>query len=203
MRQRFQGETGPAGCFRGGERFHRGRGPSGGLFGEAGHEWPAMGRGHRHGRRRMLDAGHLRLILLKLIADQPRHGYDLIQAVADLTGGVYSPSPGVVYPALSLLEDQGLIAPSQAEGPRKAFAITAAGQAELAAQAGAVEHLFTRLGALAEQSERLEAAPVRRAMENLRAVLRAALDRENVSKDKLHEIATLLDSTAQQIERLP
>ncbi len=203
MRQKFESEMGPAGCFKGQARFHRGRGHFGGPFGDMGHEQTGPGQGHRHGRRRMLDSGHLRLILLKLIADQPRHGYDLIQAVGDLTGGAYSPSPGVVYPALAMLEDQSLIAQSQAEGPRKAFAITAAGQAELSAQAGAVEQLFARLGALAERSERLDAAPVRRAMENLRAVLHTALDREGVSKDRLHEIATILDSAAQQIERLP
>jgi len=203
MRQRFQGEMGPQECFKGRERFHRGRGRFGGPFDDMGNEWPGMGRGHRHGRRRLLDSGDLRLILLKLIADQPRHGYDLIQAVGDLTGGAYSPSPGVVYPALAMLEDQNLIAQSQAEGPRKAFAVTEAGQAELSAQAAAVEHLFARLGALAERSERLDAAPVRRAMENLRAVLHTALDREAVSKDKLYEIATILDSVAQQIERLP
>ena len=61
------------------------------------------------GRRRMFGSGELRLVLLKLIADEPRHGYDLIRAIEELTGGDYAPSPGVVYPTLTMLADMGLI----------------------------------------------------------------------------------------------
>ena len=58
------------------------------------------------GRRRMFDGGELRLVLLKLIQDEPRHGYDLIKEIEELTGGAYAPSPGVVYPTLSMLADR-------------------------------------------------------------------------------------------------
>src|SRR5437867_8274013 len=73
------------------------------------------------GRRRLFDSGELRLVLLKLISDQPRHGYDLIRAIEELTGGAYAPSPGVVYPALSVLQDLGHIEGAEAESSRKAF----------------------------------------------------------------------------------
>src|SRR5688500_9852461 len=88
------------------------------------------GRG-RGGRRRMSGCGELRLVLLKLIADEPRHGYDLIRAIEELTGGEYAPSPGVIYPTLTLLQDMGLIEEAQAEGPRKAFQATQEGRDHL------------------------------------------------------------------------
>jgi hypothetical protein len=82
-------------------------------------EWGMEFGGGRHGRggrRRVFDAGELRLVLLRLIADQPRHGYDLIRAVEELTHGSYAPSPGVVYPTLTMLQDMGLIRENEADG---------------------------------------------------------------------------------------
>lgn len=78
-------------------------------------------------------------MLLKLIADQPRHGYELIRAIEELTGGAYVPSPGVIYPTLTLLQDMGRIEEAVAEGPRKPFAVTADGTAELLAKKPEVE----------------------------------------------------------------
>ncbi len=84
---------------------------------EWGSDWGGGGGGRgRGGRRRMFDAGELRLVLLKLIADQPRHGYDLIRAIEELTHGAYAPSPGVVYPTLTMLQDMGLIEEAKGEG---------------------------------------------------------------------------------------
>ena len=61
----------------------------------------------RGGRRRVFELGESQLVLLKLIADQPRHGYDLIRAIEEMTDGAYAPSPGVVYPTLTMLQDMG------------------------------------------------------------------------------------------------
>ncbi len=76
----------------------------------------AYGSGERHrrfglfgGRRRMFDQGDVRLVILKLISEKPSHGYEIIKAIEDRLGGAYAPSPGVVYPALTLLEEQGMI----------------------------------------------------------------------------------------------
>ena len=113
-------------------------------------------------------------MLLKLIADQPRHGYELIRAIEELTGGAYVPSPGVIYPTLTLLQDMGRIEEATADGPRKAFAVTAVGTAELEAKKQEVEALFARLAQLASMRERTDGGPVRRAMVNLRIVLAIA-----------------------------
>src|SRR3546814_7119269 len=100
----------------------------------------------------MFESGELRLVLLKLIADQPRHGYDLIRAVEEMTGGEYAPSPGVVYPTLTMLLDMGLIEEAEAEGARKAFSITPDGEAELAEKAERSEEHTSELKSLMSNS---------------------------------------------------
>jgi DNA-binding PadR family transcriptional regulator len=141
-------------------------------------------------------------VLLKLIADQPRHGYELIRAIEELTGGAYVPSPGVIYPTLTLLQDMGRIEEATAEGPRKPFAITADGRAEVEARKPEVEALFARLAELASMRERTDGGPVRRAMGNLRTVLLDRLGREGVQTETMHEVAAILDEAARRIERL-
>jgi DNA-binding PadR family transcriptional regulator len=175
----------------------------------------AFGRGGRHGfgrhgehgegrgrRRRVFDSGELQLVLLKLIADQPRHGYELIRAIEELTGGAYVPSPGVIYPTLTLLQDMGRIEEAASEGARKPFAVTTAGTAELEARKQDVEILLARLAQLATASARSDGGPVRRAMGNLRAVLSNRLDHDEVQTETLHEVAAILDEAARKIERL-
>ena len=78
-------------------------------------EWGGGRHGRGGGRGRMFGSGELRLVLLKLIADEPRHGYDLIRAIEEMTHGDYAPSPGVVYPTLTMLQDMGLIEEQAAE----------------------------------------------------------------------------------------
>jgi DNA-binding PadR family transcriptional regulator len=166
-----------------------------------GRSWMEDG-GESHGRRRLFDSSELRLVLLKLISEQPRHGYDLIRAIEELSGGAYVPSPGVVYPALSMLQDQDHIEATGEENARKAFAITQSGTADLTANAAKVKALLARLGELAATREQTDSAPIRRAMENLRTVLRHRLGDEKVTKDTLYEVAAILDEAAQRIERL-
>jgi DNA-binding PadR family transcriptional regulator len=180
-------------------------GPHGRPFGHRGRH--GFGRDGEHGegrgrRRRVFDSGELQLVLLKLIADQPRHGYELIRAIEELTGGAYVPSPGVIYPTLTLLQDMGRIEEATAAGPRKAFAVTADGTAELVAKKPEVEALFARLAELAAQRERTDGGPVRRAMGNLRTVLLDRLGRDGVQGETMHEVAAILDEAARKIERL-
>ena len=195
---------------RGGRGCHPGR--SAMMRGGFGHR----GFGHRRGRdderdgggrggprgRRMFDGGELRLVLLKLIADEPRHGYDLIRQVEELTGGAYAPSPGIVYPTLTLLDDMGLIEAQQAEGAKKLFAVTDAGTAHLAENAEIVAALMARLAEVGAERARTDSASVRRAMGNLREVLIHKLRREEVAVETLHDIVALIDEAAQKIERL-
>nr|WP_254603121.1 PadR family transcriptional regulator [Sphingomonas bacterium] len=171
--------------------------------------WEIHGERHggRHGRgdgggrsRRMFDGGELRLVMLKLIADAPRHGYDLIREIETMTGGAYAPSPGVVYPTLTLLDEMGLIAEQQSEGSRKRFAATDEGRAHLAENADQVAALMARLTGLGVERQRVDRTSVRRAMGNLRMVLTGRLF--DVSDETAHEIVALIDEVAQKIERL-
>lgn len=149
----------------------------------------------------MFEGGELRLVLLKLIADEPRHGYDCIRAIEELTAGAYAPSPGVVYPTLTLLEDMGLIEEQKSDGAKKMFAVTADGRAHLAERAEEVDALFARLDAASAVHSRSERGAVRRAMHNLRHVIgvKVALDHD---EGVIDEIVSILDETARRIERL-
>ena len=179
------------------------RGGWGGRGGWEDRDWSEFGRGRGgRGRRRMFESGELRLVLLKLIADQPRHGYDLIRAIEELTHGSYAPSPGVVYPTLTMLQDMGLIQEAAADGTRKAFAITPEGEAHLAERAEEVEALFERLTGAGEGKRRAGGRPIQRAVGNLLSALWHRVTADDMGEDRLHEIAAILDDAAQKIERL-
>lgn len=117
--------------------------------------------------------GHLRLYLLRLLADQPMHGYDIIQALADQSGGTYAPSAGTIYPRLGKLEEEGLVT-KEADGRKTVYAITDAGRAELTArepELDGIESEFTdSVRRLADEVR----ASVTDAMRTLRADLAAA-----------------------------
>lgn len=156
--------------------------------------------GRGGGRRRLFDGGELRLVLLRLIGDMPRHGYDLIRAIEERTGGVYAPSPGVVYPTLTMLGDMGQIEEQASEGNRKVFAATAEGSKILAEKAEEIAELMARLDALGEARERTDSASIRRAMHNLKAVLLHKLADAEV--ETIQEAVALIDEAAGKIERL-
>jgi DNA-binding PadR family transcriptional regulator len=178
-----------------------GRGGFGGGWGQwGGDEWGGGGRGR--GRRRMFDSGELRLVLLKLIADQPRHGYDLIRAIEELTHGAYAPSPGVVYPTLTMLQDMGLIEEAKGEGSRKVFKITAEGEAHLAEKAEEVEDLLGRLEAVGGDQRKAGGPPIKRAVGNLLSSIWHRVTRDDMNEATMHQIAEILDEAAQKIERL-
>lgn len=153
-------------------------------------------------RRRQFDSSELRLVLLALISDAPRHGYDLIREIEERTGGAYAPSPGVVYPTLSVLTDQDFIAEQDSEGAKKLYAVTPAGEAHLAENADKVTELMGRLAELGVQRERSERGSVRRAMGNLRHVLANRLHDADIDDAELHAIVELIDEAARKIERM-
>ena len=163
-----------------------------------------FGGSRRGGRRsrRMFESGELRLVLLKLIADEPRHGYDLIRAIEDLTGGEYAPSPGVVYPTLTLLQDMGMIEEAPGEGPRKPFQVTDEGRAHLEEKADEVEALFDRLREFAPKESHHGGATIGRGIQNLMAAVRNRVSRVGWDEELTHEITSILDEAAQRIERL-
>lgn len=159
------------------------------------------GEGGPRGRRRMFEGGELRLVMLLLIEQAPRHGYDIIRELETRTGGAYAPSPGVVYPTLTLLEETGLIEARAAEGAKRLFAITPAGKEELDKSRAEAEAALARLEALRKRGEATDMGPVFRAMTNLKTVLQQkALDAGN--KQQLLDVADLIDEAARKIERL-
>lgn len=156
-------------------------------------------RHHRRGRRggRLFDYGEIRLLLLAMIAEQPCHGYELMKAIEDRFGGRYSPSPGVVYPTLSWLDDMGYAAIEAEEGGRKRYRITEEGEAFLAANRAAADELLARVSAAAGEPT---PAPVVRAMENLKLALRLRLERGSIDQATTETIATALDAAAHTVE---
>ncbi|WP_251455354.1 PadR family transcriptional regulator [Microbacterium sp. Marseille-Q6648] len=124
--------------------------------------------------------GDLRLYLLNLLDEGPRHGYDIMQALSDRTGGTYTPSAGTVYPRLAKLEEEGLVTKS-VDGRKTVYEITDAGRAEVGARAGELEGIEANLA----DSVRLIAdevrGSVREAMKSLRADLAAASREERES----------------------
>ncbi len=161
----------------------------------------AHGRRERHGGGRVFDQGDLRWVILKLISEKPSHGYELIKAIEDRLGGAYSPSPGVVYPTLTLLEEMGLVAVVQSEGARKAYGITEEGAKALEENRPAVEAIFERIAAVAERSGGGPAPQVVRGMENLRTALRLKLEGGKLTEAQAAHIANALDAAAQAVEQ--
>ncbi|GAC1583656.1 MAG: hypothetical protein NVS3B5_18270 [Sphingomicrobium sp.] len=150
----------------------------------------------------MFGSGELRLVLLKLIADEPRHGYDLIRAIEERTGGQYAPSPGVIYPTLTMLQDMGLIEEQAAEGSRKKFAVTDDGRTHLEENASDVVALFERLDEAKPREGRDGGPPIGRAIGNLMAALRTRVAHDGFDDALVHEVTAILDEAAQRIERL-
>ena len=180
-------------------REQRGRHPWAGHMG-------SMGGDGRHGRHRegrigrFLEHGDLRFVVLALIADQPRHGYELIKELEDRTGGAYRPSPGVIYPLLALLEDEGFIAPSDSPTGRKLFEITEAGKAALEQNRAGVDAVFGRM-AEASQGSRMAGPRVGRAMANLGMALHQRM-RRDLTQEQVDRIIAMIDDTAAAIEKI-
>jgi len=178
-----------------GDRHERGRHAWGGRMG--GH----MGR-HREGRvGRFLEHGDLRFVVLALLAEQPRHGYELIKALEDRTGGAYRPSPGVIYPLLSMLEDEGFIRPVEAEGGRKLFEVTEAGKQALEQNRAGVDAVFGRMDE-ASRGSRMGGARVGRAMANLGMALSQRMRRGDLSDEQIDRIVSMIDDSAAAIDKI-
>lgn len=164
-----------------------------------------MRRHGRKNRRRVFGSGELRLVLLRLIADEPRHGYELIKAVGELTGETYEPSPGAVYPTLSLLDDEGSIKESKSgkgDEARKAFKATDSGLKELEERTAEVDAVMERLSAMSGREERTRAPEMFRAMGNLAGVLKHKYRGGGFNEKDLEQIVDIIDEAAKRIERL-
>jgi DNA-binding PadR family transcriptional regulator len=172
------------------------------VWGESGRG--RRGRGHFHhgrpgGRGRVFDQGDLRLVILSLLAEAPRHGYEIIKSIEEKLGGAYSPSPGVVYPTLTHLEELGYANLADAQGGKKLYAVTDQGKAFLEQNRPAVEALQTRMSRIGE-AEQGPTPQVMRAVENLRAALRLRVSSGPLNDKQSRAIADALDAAARKIE---
>jgi DNA-binding PadR family transcriptional regulator len=168
----------------------------GGRYGRHRQHWGEGG--HRRGR--VFDQGDLRYVILALIAEKPRHGYELIKAIEDKLGGAYSPSPGVVYPTLTLLEELGHARVSADAGGKKLYEITPEGTAFLEANRPTVDAIFGRMAEVSAAQGGEPAPQILRAIENLRFALRLKLARGGLNDDQVRDITAVLDDAVRKIE---
>ena len=164
-------------------------------------------RGRRHGGRgrdgagRVFDHGDIRLVIMALLAEKPRYGYELIKAIEDLVGGGYSPSPGVVYPTLTMLEEVGHASVTAGDGGRKLYALTPEGLAYLDANRTLTDAIFARLK---EGGESHQEPPISimEALHDLHHAIRRRVRDMPAGADKAQAIAELIERAARAIEEV-
>lgn len=193
---------GASGC---GDR--RARWGGGWGFEQFGDLWGASARGPRRPGRgaRMFDQGDLKLVILRLLEEKPRHGYEIIKELETRSGGAYSPSPGTVYPTLTLLEDMGFARAVPEESGKKIFEITDEGRKHLAENSTTVNDIFDRISKFVEG---LVDAPMMEVNQAFKGVARATYttatahlgDKELLSKIKevLARASTEIDALAKK-----
>jgi len=153
------------------------------------------------GRERMFEQGDLKLVVLNLLKERPRHGYEIIKAIEELAGGEYSPSPGVIYPTLTLLEEIGHATVTQEQGGKKQYGITAEGTAVLESQREIVVRILGRLNSAGSVADARRAPELQRSMQNFRTALHFRLSRGDLESPALRKIADAIDRAAVDIER--
>ncbi|MGC2659017.1 MAG: PadR family transcriptional regulator [Bryobacteraceae bacterium] len=181
------------------------------MRGDFGGEFPGWGRGFgRHGgprggfkeaRERLFDAGDIKLVILKLLSEEPSYGYQIIKTMEDRLAGGYSPSAGVIYPTLTLLEEEGL-ATASVDNNKKIYSITAEGLEYLRVNNRRVEELFERLEQRGRGFERGRSPELMKAFHNLRGAIKARLSRDAVRPDQIRKMAEAINAAAKAIDEL-
>jgi DNA-binding PadR family transcriptional regulator len=158
-------------------------------------------------RGRRFAGEELQLLLLSLLADKASHGYELIKALEARSDGFYQPSPGVVYPALTFLEERGDVV-GEAEGNRKSYSLTPAGQQRLAAERERADELLAGLAHMARKMRHLRGALAEEAGEDVwlpefvaarRALKRALLKKSDAAPAEQKRVAAILERAARDI----
>jgi DNA-binding PadR family transcriptional regulator len=180
----------------------RGRGgPEDEDVGGAGRWGGRGGRGWGGGGGRALGHGDLRILVLALVGEKPRHGYDLIRAISDRFAGAYTPSPGAVYPLLTMLEEEDLIS-ATADGAKKLYTLTSEGEAWLKDNDTAVQGILTRID-LAASAYSSQSAPesVWEAWKTLKQAMN--MPRAPWTEAEADRIRAILEKAARDIVRPP
>ncbi|WP_151749756.1 PadR family transcriptional regulator [Acinetobacter seifertii] len=156
---------------------------------------------HRSGRRgRLFEAGRMKLLVLHLIQQSPKHGYEIIKEISDLVGDGYMPSAGTIYPTLTSLEEMNLINLLDIE--RKQYQITEFGEAYLTEQKDKLSALLEKLRLRREIHSNDQLIEIHRAMENLKTALRLKLNTTDLKQEQIYQIAEKIDQAAVAIGRL-
>lgn len=155
--------------------------------------------GRRKRREKMLEASEIRLLMLHFLEQRAAHGYELIKSVEELSKGEYSPSPGIIYPNLTLLEEMEAIQVVDAQATRKAYRLTPAGRAQLAEQREMVLSLIARLSSLAVLVNNRRIPAVEQAIHGLKVALNRRLAQEDISDAALQTLIQALHDAAEKI----
>ena len=182
----------------------RGRWGWGGFEGLGSEFWGPRGGGRQQRGRmgRIFEQGDLKYVILRLLEEKPRHGYEIIKELEDRCGGAYSPSPGTVYPTLTMLEDLGYAKVTPDEGGRRVYEITPEGAAYLKEHSSTVDSIFERI---ARFMEGFLDAPMMEVNTAFRRVARSAYGHASKHVNdsaKLQRIKEILDRAAGELEQL-
>ena len=148
----------------------------------------------------MFGPGDLRLVLLALIQAKPRHGYELIKELEEKFGGGYAPSPGVVYPTLTLLEEEGFAAVSSTDGSKKMYAATDQGKEYLKANRVVLKAIFGRMQEAGKAFGRGRSPQIKRAIMNLKIALKMRMEQGDLNPEQVSKIAEAIDAAARAID---
>jgi DNA-binding PadR family transcriptional regulator len=153
---------------------------------------------HDDGRGRPFEREALRLVLLQIIAEMPRHATDLIKAIEDRLGGAYAPSPGIIHPTLVMLEDLGYASVTTCEDGNKLYAVTAKGTVVLDGNRATVNAIFERMRSIRSN---FVAPQILRPMENLKQALRKRLSQSEIDLDGIRAMAAAIDAATINVAR--
>ena len=153
-------------------------------------------------RKRLFEAGHMKLLVLHLISQAPKFSYDIIKDVGAVVGGGYTPSAGTIYPTLNYLEEQQYIHAELNAEERKQYSVTQSGLQHLNAEKATVEKILCRFDTRKQIHNNEVYVDIKRAMENLKASLRIKIQHCELTPEQVFEIAEKIDQAAVAISRM-
>lgn len=166
--------------------------------------WGGSGGRKRGGGRggRMFEQGDLKYVILQLLAEKPRHGYEVIKELEEKFGGHYAPSAGTVYPTLSLLEDLGYATVTPEEGGKKVYTITEEGRKYLEQNRTAVDDIFERIAEFGASFLSDSMGDINRAMAGVGRAAYASANRYFRDKEKVAKVREVLERAAREIDAI-
>src|SRR5262245_9203755 len=163
---------------------------------------PPRGRGHWRRAGRFFEQGDLKYVILRLLEEKPRHGYDIIKDLEERFGGNYAPSPGTVYPTLTMLEDLGFARAREEEGGKKIYEITDEGRKHLAEHSTTVDDIFERISKFVSDFLDAPMMQVNHAFRNVSRATYGTASGHVGDKELLNRIKEILDKAAEEIDAL-